>query len=180
MNEIIELNDNEFLGYKYSLSSEIIAFKILNKDNYKVKGKNKIKCIYNGKKRIYLTKPIFKVYEDKLISFGINNIDIFDIKTLELETISKIVIRPKGNIFLFCKEKIPEVLNLKERDKYYIKTIRINYITNEVVKINVRDITDKIGDNKNLFEFYNYLKDGFAIIIDKKQLIIFNNAKIIK
>ena len=185
LNEIIELNDNEFLGHKYSLSPEVIKFKVLNKDNYEVKRKNEIKCICNNyKKRIYLTQPIFKVSNNKLLSLGINNIYIFDIKTLDLETtikislnkeIIKMLIRPKGNILLICKETIPEVMNPKERDKFYIKNIRINYLINEFENKGEKDITDKIGDTKNIFEFYNYLNDGLAIIIDKKEIIIFKN-----
>ena len=184
LNEILELNDNEFLGYKYSLSPEIIILKVLNKENYIVKRENEIKCIYGQKKRIYLTQPIFKVSNDKLLSLGINNFFIFDIKTLELETtikislnkdILKMLVRPKGNILLLCRETIPEIRNMKEREKFYIKNIRINYLTNELEKKSEKDITDKIGDKKNIFEFYNYLNNGLTIIIDKKELIIFNN-----
>ena len=184
LNEILELNDNEFLGYKYSLSPEIIILKVLNKENYIVKKENEIKCIYGKKKRIYLTQPIFKVSNDKLLSLGINNIYIFDTKTLDLETtikislnkeIIKMLIRPKGNILLICKETIPEVMDPKERNKFYIKNIRINYLTNEFENKGEKDITAKIGDKKNIFEFYNYLNDGLAIIIDKKEIKIFKN-----
>ena len=184
MNDIIDLADSGVLGHKYSLSSETIIFKILNKDNYEVKRKNEIKCICGNKRRIYLTQPFFKVSNDKLLSLGINNIYIFDIKTLELETtikislnknILKILIRPKGNILLLCKETLPDVRNIEEKEKFYIKNIRINYLNNEIEKKSEKDITNKIGVKKNIFEFFNYLNNGLAIIIEKKELIIFNN-----
>ena len=69
---------------------------------------------------------IFKVSNDKLLSLGINNFYIFDIKTLELETtikislnkdILKMLVRPKGNILLLCRETIPEIRNMKESQK---------------------------------------------------------------
>jgi len=115
LDEIFELNNNEVLGYKLSCSPELLIFKVLSKDNYEIKRKNDIPFLLkNGKKRIYLTQPMSKLSEDKLISFGANRIYIYIfIKTPELKTIIKtfrtilkILSRPKGNIFLFISENL--------------------------------------------------------------------------
>ena len=181
LDSIIELNSKELLGYKIIMSPECLILKVLNFDDYKVKRENKNNFIVktSKRKRIYLSKPIFKVSDNKLLSLGANCIFIFDINTLELETtikfnkeVIKILIRPKGNILLFCNDIYYK--NSVRIEKYFIDNIKINYDNNVLEKNEERDITNNLGDNKNIFEFYHYLEKGLAVLIDKT-LIIYEN-----
>lgn len=182
LDEIFELNEDEVLGYKITCSPESLTFKVLSKDNYKLKRNNKINfaCSITSKKRIYLTKPIFKLSDDKLISFGANNIYIFDVKTLELETTIKIfrnilniLKRPKGNFFLFTSEDLR--MSDYHSYKYYMNNLRINLKNSEIIFDNENDITDELGEHKTIFDFYNYKDNGFVTITDNNNIIIYNN-----
>ena len=54
--DIIELNEKEFLGYKKMISSESLELKVYNNENYQVKKVNSIKTEVDKKKRLYFTK----------------------------------------------------------------------------------------------------------------------------
>jgi len=83
-------------------------------DDYKIKKQNEIK--FKDKiagTRIYLASPLIKINENKMLSYGANNLYIFDLDSLELDTIiqfekpiTKLLIRPTGNLFLFTEIKI--------------------------------------------------------------------------
>jgi len=184
LDEIFELNNNEVLGYKLSCSPELLTFKVLSKDNYELKRKNDIPFLLkNGKKRIYLTQPISKLSEDKLISFGTNRIYIFDIKTLELETtikifrtILKVLNRPKGNIFLFTSENLRVSSSLyQDCETYYIDNIKLDSKKNELIFDKEKNITDELGEHRTIFDFYNYKENGFVTITDNNNIIIYDN-----
>ena len=181
---IIDINKSELLGYQYSISGELLTFKILNNENYKVKKQNKIETfsVKKEKKRIYLNSPILiKVEKNKVISFGGNNIYIFEIDNLELETtisltktVVKVLIRPKG-ILIFSKERIKHIQLASFKEKYYLNNIIINFDYNDIIQNNEKDITDKLGEHKTLFEVYNYQNNGLAIINENQELTIYDN-----
>ena len=182
---IIDLNKSEALGYKYNTSDEILIFKIFNNENYKVKNQNKIITMSKKtlKKRIYLKQPILiKIYENKIISFGGKNIYIFEIEYLELETtinlnknIIKELIRPKGIIFYTTDRIYVDENDIRGIEKYYINNLMINYDNNELIEKSEKDITDELGEHKNIFEVFNYQKNGLAIINESKELLLYDN-----
>ena len=102
--DIIELNEKEFLGYKKMISSESLELKVYNNENYQVKKVNSIKTEVARKKRLYFTTKIYK-NGNKLLCGGCYKIFIIDLDSLELETtigipkvVDKLLIRPNGKI----------------------------------------------------------------------------------
>jgi hypothetical protein len=181
LDEIFEINNDEVLGYKMTSSPESLTFKVLSKDNYETKRKNVIPFLLKNKqRRIYLKQPIsiYKISEEKLISFGSNRIYIFDIKTLELETTIKIfrniikaLKRPKGNILLFTCDHYLLVRNAT----YFFNNIKFDLKNNEIIFDKEKDITDELGEHKTIFDFYNYKENGFVTITDNNNIKIYDN-----
>ena len=192
LEDIIELNKNQFLGYKRSiLMPESLAFTLYD-DSYQIIKKHKIIAeikdeVYKYKKKIYFTTDLQKYNDSKLITAGCNNIYIIDIQTLELETTIKlektirtILIRPKGNIFV-----LTYVQDIYKRDinretspnfvKYFLNNIKIDFKTNEMIYKNEKDITEQAGIYNSFFDMYNYPNNGLVVNIDKSKLIIYDN-----
>jgi hypothetical protein len=190
--EIIELNKNEFLGYKKSiLSPESLILTVYN-DNYKVIRKNSIIAEiqnFDGsiKKKLYFTTTLIKANDEKLIAGGSFNIYIIDINTLDLEitiklnrSIKKILIRPKGNIFvltseqnIYCKDEKRQVS--PDKFQYFLHNIKIDFKTNEMIKNVEKDITDKTGIYTSFFDFYNFPLNGLVFLKDNGKVIIYDN-----
>ena len=190
--DLIELNNNEFLVYKRSiLTPESLILSIYNNENYQIKKKNSIIAEIKDeektvKKKLYFTTILYK-NKNKLICGGCFNLYIIDTNSLELETtikldktISKILVRPKGNIFVltyvqknYQKDENREVSY--DLYDYFMNNIKIDFKYNEMIKNEETDITDKTGIYTSFFEFYNYPNNGFVLIIDKRKLIIYEN-----
>ena len=175
--DIIELNDKEFLGYKKFINTpESILFRIFDNNNYQIKKENTIICQdkNNGfKRRLYFTS-LFK-YKDKLICAGGDKIYIIDLNYLELETtiqlsktIYKILVRPNGNILVLSQK-----INVNKY-LYLLYDIKIDYKTNEMIQNKENDVTEKIGNFPSFFQFYNYPNNGL-VIITNNSLIIYDN-----
>ena len=191
LEEIIELDKNQILGYKRAITTpESLILKIYD-DNYQIKRKNKIIAeikdeIYSYKKKLYFTTNMQKI-KNKLICGGCHNIYIIDINSLELETtiklektIKKILIRPKGNIFVltYIQEKFKPDLVRETNSNYvefYLNNIKIDLKTNEMISNNEKNITDQAGIYNSFFDFYNYSKNGLIANIDKSKVIIYKN-----
>ena len=192
LEDIIELNKNQFLGYKRSIITPESLTLTLYDDSYQIIKKNKIIAeikdeVYKYKKKIYFTTDLQKYNDSKLITAGCNNIYIIDIQTLELETTIKlektirtILIRPKGNIFV-----LTYVQDIYKRDmyretspnlvKYFLNNIKIDFKTNEMIYKNEKDITEQAGIYNSFFDMYNYPNNGLVVNIDKSKLIIYDN-----
>ena len=190
--DLIELNKDELLGYKKSIACpESLELTVYN-ENYQIKKKNTIIAEiinFDGsfKKKLYFTTPLLKVNKKKLIAGGSFNIYIIDIETLDLETtiklkrpINKILIRPKGNIFvltseqhIFSKDKKREVC--PDYFQYFLHNIKIDFKTNEIIKNEENDITDKAGKYSSFFNFYNYPINGLVLVKDNVEVIIYDN-----
>ena len=192
LEDLIEINKNKLLGYKRSITiPETLKLTIFD-DNYQVIKKNTIIAeikdhLYNYKKKLYFTIDIQKINDNKVITAGCNNIYIIDINTLELETtiklektIRKLLIRPKGNIFVLTyasndfKKDIYRQSNQNCLD-YFINNILIDFKTNEMISNEEKDITEKAGIYNSCFDMYNYLNNGMIVNIDKSKLIIYGN-----
>ena len=168
LDDIININEKEVLGYKKRYSPQSIEIKVLNNENYKVVRENSI-C------RVLLLLPMYLVSKDKFISAGSYKFYIFDLNTLELETIiqlSKIIttilIRPKGNIFLITKSNY-------EPEDYYINNIKIDYNTNELIlNEEIININKTFNAHGSLSQIENYPNNGFVHLIDYKEIIIYD------
>ena len=192
LEDIIELNKNQFLGYKRSIITPESLTLTLYNDSYQIIKKNKIIAeikdeVYKYKKKIYFTTDLQKYNDSKLITAGCNNIYIIDIQTLELETtinlektIRKILIRPKGNIFVltYVQEIYKMDMNRETTPnfvQYFLNNIKIDFKTNEMTYKNEKDITEQAGIYNSFFDMYNYPNNGLVVNIDKSKLIIYDN-----
>ena len=143
--------------------------------------------VYKYKKKIYFTTDLQKYNDSKLITAGCNNIYIIDIQTLELETtinlkktIRKILIRPKGNIFVltYVQEIYKMDMNRETTPnfvQYFLNNIKIDFKTNEMTYKDEKDITEQAGIYNSFFDMYNYPNNGLVVNIDKSKLIIYDN-----
>ena len=190
--DLIELNESEFLVYKRSiLTPESLILTIYNNQNYQIKKKNSIVAEIKEeektvKKKLYFTTLLSK-NGNKLICGGCFNLYIIDINSLELETtikldktIFKILIRPKGNIFVLTYEqknykKIEDRQIRPDLYEYFLNNIKLDFKYNEMIINEEDNITDQTGTYSSIFELYNYPNNGLVIIKDKKKLIIYDN-----
>lgn len=70
--DIIELNEKEFLGYKKMISSESLELKVYNNENYQVKKVNSIKTEVDKKDYILqqkYTKMVINYYVEDVIKY---------------------------------------------------------------------------------------------------------------
>ena len=193
--DLIELNENEFLIYKKLIQTpESLELKIYNNNNYQIIRKNSIKAEFrdnnnNIKKRLYFTTNIFKANNEKLIAGGCYNLFIIDLKTLELETmvrlektIEKILIREENNILIFSyqsenyRKDIGREVNPNFR-KYFIQKLNIDFGINGIIRNEEIDITEEVGKYNSCYEIYNYTDNRLASIIDKSTFIIYEENK---
>lgn len=187
--EIIELNKNEILGYKKNIViPESLNLVIYNNNNYQVKRRNKIMAEIKDsnndiKKKLYFTTKLIKYNDEKLIAGGCFNLYIIDLKLLELETtikldktIIQILIRPKGNIFVLTYlqilySKIPERQTSPDIRQYFMSNIKIDFKTNDLIKNEETDITDKVGNYSSFYKFHNYINNGLIVNTDSELII---------
>ena len=175
INDFLEVSPNEILTMKKDISENILKFNILdNKKNYISIRTNEIKCVIDNKTRIYILSPLYKASKDKLIFSGFNNIYIFDLITLEIETFIKVgcdinkILCLNDGYFLFNYQ-----INNFQRDSFYIKKIKINFQYNELVEETSEEITDYLGEYKMLFKIEKYINNGLITIINDSLLRIY-------
>lgn len=187
VDNIIELDQNEFLTYKKSNVPEGLELKIIKNKNYELKKKNFINSNTksNNKKRFYFLTEIYKIKNfNKLICGGAYEIFIIDINELDLETtikldktIKDILLRNNGDIFaLSYEKKLSEENATHKYDwEYYLKNIKINYEKNDKIKEEEKILRENIGSFNSFFSIYNYMENGLLTISDKNQVIIYDN-----
>ena len=178
--DIIELNEKEFLAYKKMISSESLEMTVYENENYKVKKVNSIKTEVDGKKRLYFTTKIYK-NGNKLICGGCYKIFIIDLNSLELETtiritkvVDKILIRPNGRIYIVAYDDSL----YKTKRHFFIHDLKIDFTTNELTERKEINVIDFLQDKEsNIFSFdcYNYFNNGLAVVLDRRELIIYEN-----
>lgn len=178
--DIIELNEKEFLGYKKMISSESLELTVYNNENYKVKKVNSIKTEVDRKKRLYFTTKIYK-NGNKLLCGGCYKIFIIDLDSLELETtiripkvVDKLLIRPNGRIYALTYDDS----FYKTKRNFFINDLKIDFTTNDLVEnkeINVRDFLEDKKTIISSFDCYNYFNNGLAVVLDRRELIIYEN-----
>ena len=187
--EIIELNKNEFLGYKKTiLIPESLNLMIYNNNNYQLKRRKKIMAEvedsnHNIKKKLYFTTKLIKYNDEKLIAGGCFNIYIIDLKLLELETtikldktISQILIRPKGNILVLTYiqilySKIQDRQTSPDFRQYFMFNLKIDFKNNDLIEKEETDITDKVGSYSSFYKFHNYINNGLVVNTDSDLII---------
>jgi hypothetical protein len=178
--DIIELNEKEFLGYKKMISSESLELTVYNNENYQVKKVKSIKTEVDKKKRLYFTTKIYK-NGNKLICGGCYKIFIIDLDSLELETtigitkvVDKLLIRPNGRIYIVAYDDSL----YKTKRHFFIQDLKIDFNTNELVESKEINVIDFLQDEEsNIFSFdcYNYFNNGLAVVLDRRELIVYEN-----
>ena len=178
--DIIELNEKEFLGYKKMISSESLELTVYNNENYQVKKVKSIKTEVDKKKRLYFTTKIYK-NGNKLICGGCYKIFIIDLDSLELETtigitkvVDKLLIRQNGRIYIVAYDDSL----YKTKRHFFIHDLKIDFTTNELVESKEINVIDFIQDEEsNIFSFdcYNYFNNGLAVVLDRRELIVYEN-----
>ena len=191
LNELMNLNEKEALGYKINHAVESLTLKVFDISNYKIKRKNEIKFRDSKlKKRMHISLPIYLINNNKLITAGIKFLYIIGLDNLELETtilfekfINKILIRPNKNIFLIYEsrdEKRFEVKGITNSARFYydqfINNIKIDFGTNDLIEGKEEEITSYCGNNKGLFEIYNYINNGIITLTDKSEITIYKDC----
>ena len=122
--------------------------------------------------------------KNKLFYASISYFNIFDIDTLELETIINIspeirsiqVLNNNCALFIDYEDYNISFWGLKRSVKYNLTKVFIDFETNEIIKKESHDITNELGEYKTLFYVYNYLDNGFATITDNCLLKIYKNV----
>ena len=178
--DIIELNEKEFLGYKKMISSESLELTVYNNENYQVKKVKSIKTEVDKKKRLYFTTKIYK-NGNKLICGGCYKLFIIDLDSLELETtigitkvVDKLLIRPNGRIYIVAYDDSL----YKTKRNFFIHDLKIDFNTNELVESKEINVIDFLQDEEsNIFSFdcYNYFNNGLAVVLDRRELIVYEN-----
>ena len=178
--DIIELNEKEFLGYKKMISSESLELTVYNNENYQVKKVKSIKTEVDTKKRLYFTTKIYK-NGNKLICGGCYKLFIIDLDSLELETtigitkvVDKLLIRPNGRIYIVTYDDSL----YKTKRHFFIHDLKIDFTTNELVESKEINVIDFLQDeDSNIFSFdcYNYFNNGLAVVLDRRELIVYEN-----
>jgi len=178
--DIIELNEKEFLGYKKIISSESLELTVYNNENYKIKRMNSIKTEVDGKKRLYFTTKIYK-NGNKLLCGGCYKIFIIDLDSLELETtiiiakvVDKFLIRPNGRIYIIAYDD--SLYKIKRH--FFIHDLKIDFTTNELVESKEINAIDFLHDKESIissFDIYNYFNNGLVLVLDRRELIVYEN-----
>jgi hypothetical protein len=178
--DIIELNEKEFLAYKKMISSESLELTVYNNENYQVKKVKSIKTEVDKKKRLYFTTKIYK-NGNKLICGGCYKLFIIDLDSLELETtigitkvVDKLLIRPNGRIYIVAYDDSL----YKTKRHFFIHDLKIDFTTNELEESKEINVIDFLQDEEsNIFSFdcYNYFNNGLAVVLDRRELIIYEN-----
>ena len=190
LEELINLNDKEALGYKIFKGIGSLVLKVLNINDYKIIRKNEINFKEGSSQlRLYISSPLYKI-KNKLITASTKCFYILGIDTLELETtiqfekfILQILIRPKGNIFLLTRSRdkkyYPKYDSTDSSSIYYdqfIQNMKIDLETNDLIEIKEEDITQYCGKNKELFNLYNYINNGIITLLDKTKIVFYEDC----
>ena len=190
IDEFIDLNDKEVIGCKINHADDSLIIKIISTNDYKIIRKNEIKFNVDLQSRLYTSLPFYKIHKNKLIATGPKSLYIFGIDNLELETtinfdkfITKILIRPKENIFLLCEsrdKKIFKEIGARDGPRFhyaqFIYNIKIDFETNDLIETKEENITKYCGENKELFSIYNYINNGIITLIDKSKIIFYEDC----
>mgnify|MGYP002625171876 CR=1 FL=1 len=178
--DIIELNEKEFLGYKKNISNETLELTVYDNENYQVKKVNSIKTEVQGQKRLYFTTKIYK-NGNKLLCGGCYKIFIIDLESLELETtikiskiVDKLLIRPDGRIYVITYDDS----FYKAEIKFFIHDLKIDFTTNDLIEDKEINVINFLEDKKSIIsslECYNYFNSGLSVVLDRRELIIFEN-----
>ena len=139
---------------------------------------------------MHISLPVYLINNNKLITAGIKFLYIIGLDNLELETtilfekfINQILIRPKKNIFLIYESRDVKHFELEGITNsvpfYYdqfINNIKIDFGTNDLIEGKEEEITSYCGDNKGLFQIYNYINNGIITLTDKSEITIYKDC----
>ena len=193
-NDLININDKEILIYKFRVALDSLVLKVIENKEYKEVRTNEIK--FRNKdigNRLFInaTSTLKLVKDNKIIAFSTFYLYIFGLDYLELETtikfdynIKNILVRPKGNIFLFLENRDDKKHNKnsnigRNKDYYYtqyINSLKIDFKTNELLEKKEEEISNIMGYNKDIFKMYNYIGNGLVTLIDETTAIIYEDC----
>ena len=193
-NDLININDKEILTYKFNVASDSLVLNVIDNKEYKEVRKNEIK--FRSKEigeRLFInaTSKLKLVKDNKIVAFSTFYLYIFGLDYLELETtikfdynIKSILVRPKGNIFLFLEKRDAKMYqhnsNIGRNTNYYyvqyINSLKIDFKTNDLLEKKEEEISDIMGYNKDIFKMYNYIGNGLVTLIDETTAIIYEDC----
>ena len=192
INDLININDKEILTYKFKVAKDSLVLKVFENKEYKEIRGNEIKFKDSEiGKRLYVnaTSSLKLVKDNKVVASSTQYLYIFGLDYLELETtikldynIKSILVRPKGNLFLFLEDRNNRRENYssgRTLDYYYVQyinSLKIDFKTNELLEKKEEEISYIVGDNKDIFKMYNYIGNGLIALIDESQVIIYEDC----
>ena len=192
--DLININDKEILTYKFKVAKDSLILKVLENKDYNEVRTNEIK--FRSKEigeRLFInaTNTLKLVKDNKIVAFSTFYLYIFGLDYLELETtikfdynIKSILIRPKGNIFLFLENRDAKEYNKnsnigRNKDYYYVQyinSLKIDFKTNDLLEKKEEKISNIMGYNKDIFKMYNYIGNGLVTLIDETTAIIYEDC----
>jgi hypothetical protein len=189
INDLININDKEILTYKFKVVKDAIVLKIIdNKEYNEIRGNEIIFRNSEIGSRLYInaTSTLKLANNNKLLAFSTKYLYIIGIDSLELETtikleynIRNILVRPKGNVFLFLEDRKERQNAGKNNDYYYkqyINSLKIDFKTNELLDNKEEEISAIMGNQKDIFKMYNYIGNGLVTLIDESKVIIYEDC----
>ena len=192
INDLININDKEILTYKFKVAKDSLVLKVLDNKEYKEIRGNEIKFKDSEiGKRLYVTatSSLKLVKDNKVVASSTQYLYIFGLDCLELETtikldynIKSILVRPKGNLFLFLEDRNNRRENYssgRTLDYYYVQyinSLKIDFKTNELLEKKEEEISYIVGKNKDIFKMYNYIGNGLIALIDESHVIIYEDC----
>jgi hypothetical protein len=173
INYLLEINSNEILTIRKGANQLNLIIYNTKYDYNEIKS-NTIKTEINGKTRFYIISPFYKVNNfNKIISAGFQNIYIFDLLSLDVETVIKVgydinkILCLNENYFLFT------YLENQSFNNFFIKKMKIDFKYNEIVEEKKEDITEYSGKLKTLFKIEKYINNGLITIINDSLLRVY-------
>lgn len=176
-----ELNENEVISIHYKYSIDKLNFSVFENKTYELIKNRRLDCIGDNQRIIYLSDPQIYIKNNKALVAGINKIFFFNLDTLSLETIIKLKtnileydLRPNGNLLLFTKKTGKVNSNeANEPDIFYLKELKFDSKTNEILKNKEKDISFLLGVYQSFFKIMSYSEKGILTIVDKERLVIY-------
>ena len=181
VDEIIELNIDKFLTIKKTINDELI-FKIYNTQDYKLVKSNTIYLRSDRTKVIYFIFTFSKINENKIINGNLNNIFIFDLQMLDLETIinfndfkiNKLKYINNETILLIGEDEECNKKNIGLENRVIFKRLKMDFCLNDIIDEKDEDMTEYIGKFISLFQIDAFWDKEIYTLVGKSILRIYS------
>ena len=181
IDEIIELNTDKFLTIKKTVNDELI-FNLYKTQDYKLIKSNAICLRSDRNKVIYFIFTFNKINENKIINGNLNNIFIFDLQMLDLETIinfndfkiNKLKYINNETILIIGEDEKCNNNLFDFENRVIFKKLKMDFFLNDIIDEKKEDMTTYIGEYISLFQIENYWDKWIYSLVGKTVLRIYS------